>query len=96
MFESIKNRAFFDKIYIDDGITPLKPHPFCADDFAAFTGVKKERIVMVGDTVTDLHFADNAGIPLVALAKDEKRRALLQPKAAAVIADIAQLLQLLQ
>lgn len=83
----------FDKIYTDDGKIPLKPHPFCAQDFSRLTGIETKRMVMVGDTMTDVLFAENAGMPMVALVKNERSRALLEPTATAVITDLSELLQ---
>lgn len=84
----------FDKIYTDDGSTPLKPHPYCAKDFADFC--KSDSIVMVGDTQTDVTFAKNAGIPMIALAKTDKSRALLSPVADAVIRSLSELSDIIE
>lgn len=86
----------FDKIYTDDGKTPTKPNPFCAIDFEALSGVKRERMIMVGDTMTDVKFARNAGIAVVCVAKTEKNRAILSPVADAVISDLSTLPSMLK
>lgn len=87
--------SLFDKIYTDDGKTPVKPAPDCAFDFCRLTGVKKERMVMVGDTMTDVTFAKNAGIPVIGVAKTPQNRALLESYADAVISDISGLCDIL-
>ncbi|MBE6733556.1 MAG: HAD family hydrolase [Ruminococcaceae bacterium] len=86
----------FDKIYTDDGKTPTKPNPYCAVDFSNLSGVKKERLVMVGDTMTDVNFAKNAGITVVCVAKTDKNKAVLSPFADAVISSLSDLLDILE
>ncbi len=81
----------FDAVYTDDGKTPVKPDPACAEDFMALTGATRETTVMVGDTMTDVRFAKNAGIRVVGIAQTAENRAVLLPHADAVIADMAQL-----
>ena len=66
----------FDKIYTDDGVNPTKPDPFCALDFCATYGIDVQNAVMVGDTLTDVRFAANAGISMVGLAKSEENRGI--------------------
>jgi len=88
--------ALFDKIYTDDGKTPTKVDPYCANDFSNFTGVKKEHMVMVGDTMTDMIFAKNAGIAAIGVAKNEQNEQILKPHAEAVISDLSNLLNIVQ
>ena len=88
--------ALFDKIYTDDGRTPTKPDPYCAEDFCRLTGVPKDRTVMVGDTMTDVRFARNAGICVVSIAQNEQSRTVLLPHADVVITDMTQLADILE
>lgn len=85
----------FDKIYTDDGDVPTKPDPYCVYDFCEFAHVEKDRVVMVGDTMTDMRFAKNAGIAVVGIAKCEGNKEVLAPHADAVIPDPSHLLDLL-
>lgn len=87
--------ALFDKIYTDDGKTPQKPDPYCADDFARRIGAPKERLVMVGDTMTDMKFAKNAGITAVGVAKTDQNKVILAPFADVVVTSLAQLAEVL-
>lgn len=87
--------SYFDKLYTDDGKTPQKPDPYCANAFATFAGVSKDRLVMVGDTMTDMHFAKNAGIRAIGVAKNEENKGVLAPYADAVIAQISQLTEII-
>lgn len=87
--------ALFDTIYTDDGIAPAKPDPWCAEDFLRRNGIGKDRAVMVGDTMTDVRFARNAGIGVVGVAPTEQGRLLLAPHADALVTDLSALLTLL-
>lgn len=89
-------KELFDKIYTDDGKTPTKPDPHCAIDFANLVGVKKERLVMVGDTMTDMNFAKNAGIASIGIAKTDRNRAVLEPYADVVISKISHLANIIR
>ncbi len=88
--------ALFDKIYTDDGKTPVKPEPACALDFAELTGANKDEIIMVGDTMTDVRFAKNAGISSVAVGSCEESRARLLGHADSVLPDVSHLLTLIK
>lgn len=81
----------FDKIYPDDGEHPTKPDPYYADRLMSEFGVKKENVIMVGDTMTDVRFAKNAGIMAVCVARNEKLTARLAPYADRVIEKIPDL-----
>lgn len=86
---------FFDRIYTDDGHTPTKPDPYCVFDFCEFAHVDKERVVMVGDTMTDMRFAKNAGIAVIGIAKSEQSKQILAPHADAVIEDPSRIFDVL-
>lgn len=85
----------FDKLYTDDGLLPVKPQPDNAFDFCSYTGLAKEQVLMVGDTMTDVRFARNAGIRVVGVARCEAARQVLNGQADAVISDLSELLRLL-
>lgn len=80
----------FDKIYTDDGNTPVKPDPACALDFMNLVGADKGSTLMVGDTLTDVRFARNAGIKVLGVAKTPASRTLLQ-SADRIISDPSEL-----
>lgn len=83
--------SLFHKIYTDDGNTPTKPDPYCAHALCKLFGIDKQKVIMVGDTLTDMRFAKNAGITAIGLARTEKSKAVLLTLADAVIDDLAQL-----
>lgn len=62
--ETLGIAELFDRVYTDDGQTPTKPDPYCIYDFCEFAKVEKNRVVMVGDTMTDVDFAKNADVPV--------------------------------
>ncbi len=83
--------SLFDTLYTDDGNAPTKPDPYCANHLCERFGIAKQKLVMVGDTMTDVRFARNAGIASVGLARSEKSRAVLSGQATVVIDDLSQL-----
>ena len=85
----------FDRVYTDDGQTPTKPNPHCAWDFCREFGLNREQVVMVGDTLTDMSFAKNAGIMGVGLAADDRAKAELLPYADTVISALSHLFEVL-
>ncbi len=86
----------FERIYTDDGEYPTKPDPACVYNFCELVGVGKERVIMVGDTMTDVRFAKNAGITSVALARTEEQRNILSMSADIVISEISELCELIK
>lgn len=88
--------ALFDKVYTDDGILPVKPQPDNAFDFCACTGLSQDRVVMVGDTMTDVRFARNAGIHVIGVARCQEACAVLAGQADAVISQLSQLPEILE
>lgn len=85
----------FDAVYTDDGHYPAKPDPYCALDFCRREGLQAEEAVMVGDTLTDMRFARNAGIRAIGIAKTERNREILSAWTDAVVRDISRLLEVL-
>jgi len=86
----------FDRIYTDDKKTPVKPDPFCALDFCRRFGIDMQDAVMVGDTATDITFARNAGMRVVAVAKNNENKKRMEPLADIVVSEISQLLEVLE
>lgn len=86
----------FDKIYTDNGHFPPKPNPFCANDFCEKFGLDKNKVVMVGDTMTDVRFAKNAGIKIISLAQKEENRAQLCDYADVIVDDLTKLLEIIE
>jgi len=86
----------FDRIYTDGQGIPTKPDPYCVFDFCSSCGVERERVVMVGDTMTDVKFAKNAGIFVIGVAKAESNKAILLGEADTVISKISELCELIE
>ena len=87
---------YFDVIFTDDGHTPTKPDPFCAGEFCRMYGLDKGRVAMVGDTMTDVRFAKNAGITAISLAPTPEKKALLAPHTDIIIDAISELTEILK
>ena len=81
----------FDKIYTDDGDLPPKPMPDAALSFMKEFNLDKNKVAMVGDTMTDVRFAKNAGIKVIGVAKTKLNRNALTPLADTVIDAISEL-----
>lgn len=81
----------FDHIYTDGGALPPKPDPAAALDLCQLEELNKDRVVMVGDTMTDIRFARNAGIKAIAVGKHAESRSRLQAHADLVLHDVSEL-----
>jgi len=93
--QKLEIEQFFCKVYTDDGNLPAKPDPKCLFDFSESEGIEKEKIIMVGDTMTDVRFARNAGVRVVGVG-GEKNRRILEKYADAVYPDISYILEFLK
>lgn len=91
--ENLGVEALFDKIYTDDGKNPVKPDPYCAFDFSKFADAEKDEMIMVGDTMTDIRFARNAGIAVIGIGETEKKRERLRAYADVVTSDISHIFE---
>lgn len=78
----------FDAVYTDDGVIKTKPDKAAIEDYCSKTGTGIDKILMVGDTFTDIKFARNAGIKVVCVGRDENRKRL-EEYADASIPDIS-------
>ena len=94
--EKLGIKDLFDNIYADDGRFSPKPCPDTALDLMAKTGYTKDDIVMIGDTMTDVRFARNAGIRVVGMAKSKQNEEILKDQADVLIRDIADLLHIVE
>lgn len=88
-FKTLGIEDMFDYIYANDGKTPVKPDPFYIHDLCRKTGFSKDELVMVGDTMTDVEFARNAGVYMIGVAKEEKNKETLRPVVDCVTEDIS-------
>lgn len=86
----------FDHLYTDDGTLPVKPQPGCALAFCEAEGLSNEQVVMVGDTLTDMEFASNAGLRAIGLASRPENRTVLAPHADRLIGSLSELLEILE
>ena len=85
----------FDVIYTDDGVIPTKPDPACAEDFCRRFDLQREDVLMVGDTMTDVEFAGNAGLTMIGVAKTEENKTLLQQYIEKVVPDVSYIPELI-
>ncbi len=80
---------YFDSIRTDDGISPAKPAPFHMLAFCAEFGLTPEEVIMVGDTASDMRFAQNSGTRALGVAKSADDAARLAPLAETVLHDVS-------
>lgn len=89
--EGLNLLDLFDRVVADDGVIPPKPDPSFALEFSAESGIPLENAVMVGDTITDIKFARNAGMHMIYVGKsDEAGR-----QADAHITDVSHIFELI-
>lgn len=93
--EKLNIFELFDYIYTDDGVIAPKPNPECIDKYCRETGVLRSEIVMVGDTMTDVKFAKNAGISVICVGNENNRQKLADA-ADAVIPNISYIFEVLE
>ena len=67
-------KELFDAVFADDGTMPVKPDPSCILEYFKANGISADSAVMVGDTMTDVRFARNAGMNIIAVGKTEKNK----------------------
>ncbi|HJA94205.1 MAG TPA: HAD family hydrolase, partial [Candidatus Eisenbergiella merdipullorum] len=90
--DELKIRQYFDEIYTDDDDRGHpKPDPYLIQEIINKYGMKKEELVMVGDTVTDMEFAGNGGIKAIGVADQEADRRILKRYTEMVIDNIGYL-----
>ena len=90
--DKLKIRQYFDEIYTDDDDRGHpKPDPYLIQEIIKKYGMKKEELVMVGDTVTDMEFAGNGGIKAIGVADKEADRRILKRYTETVIDNIGYL-----
>lgn len=87
--EALGIKELFDRVFADDGKTPVKPNPDCILEYLAAEGIPADRAVMVGDTMTDINFARNAGMNVISVGADEKGRQRLAPFADVVVSGVS-------
>lgn len=87
--EKLGIKNLFDRVFADDGIIPVKPKPDCILGYLADEGVTADKAVMVGDTMTDINFARNAGMSVISVGTDEKCRQRLEPYTDIMVRDVS-------
>ena len=89
--KGLKIFKYFDYIYTDDGKITPKPSADAGLNLMEKTGLTKDTILMVGDTITDATFAKNAGFDYIGVAKTKENIDLIKPFAKTVLKDVSYL-----
>jgi len=72
-----------------DDPVPNKPDPIAALSISKQLGISTSRMMMVGDSLTDMQFASNAGIAFrIGVASTPEKKSLLAPHADALVDSI--------
>lgn len=75
----------------------LKPDPNCLNRALNALGAHPSKALMIGDTPSDLHAAERAGVPFLGYARDEDKEKLLRDAGAEhVVASLEIVLQVLR
>ena len=89
--EKLNIEDLFEKVIADDGVVPPKPDPRCALDFAGKSGIPVGEIAMVGDTLTDIGFARNAGMRMIYVGKSSEAGKLADAR----ISDVSHIFEII-
>lgn len=89
--EKLNIEDLFEKVIADDGVVPPKPDPRCALDFAGKSGIPVGEIAMVGDTLTDIEFARNAGMRMIYVGKSSEAGKLADAR----ISDVSHIFEII-
>ncbi len=84
----------FDCLLTDDGIHPAKPDPHHMRVFCERFGLLPSEVLMVGDTLTDMAFAENSGAHAIGIAKTEADARILAPHAEHILRDVSHIWEL--
>ncbi len=85
---------YFDKIIFDDGIHPPKPDPYHMNSLCREMNISPNEVLMVGDTLTDMRFAENSGTHFMGVAKDSASADILRPHTKYLAKDISYVLDI--
>lgn len=83
--------GLFDAVYTDGSGCPVKPDPYIVGDIVQKYGICRSRLAMVGDTRTDLDFAERGGIFGIAYLRGASDDAAFASRAGLIIRDLHEL-----
>jgi len=83
--------GLFDFVITGDEVHPKKPDPYWLEYFMREAGLVPDEVLMVGDTPTDMEFANRAGVRGVAVSQNAENRRVLSSLADVTIPDISHL-----
>lgn len=86
----------FNEIFVSDDGYPNKPDPYYINMLCDKEGISPQEIIMVGDTLNDMKFAENGGVGAIAIAKNEKNRLALAPYAIATISSLDSIFEFIE
>lgn len=87
---------YFDFVGGDDGILSPKPETDMFNEFAKITNLKKDEIVIVGDTLCDMHFSKKCGCRSIGVLSGVSSKNDLKENANYIIPSVAYLIPLIE
>ncbi|SHO47535.1 HAD family hydrolase [Anaerocolumna xylanovorans] len=85
--------GYFDYIGCNEENTEAKPSPQMVYSFCRQTDLKPEEVLVVGDSVTDMEFAENAGTSFAGLLTEYNDRARMEALAAITVVAIDEIIE---
>lgn len=87
---------YFDFVGGDDGVLLPKPEPDMFNEFRKISGLDKDEIIIVGDTLCDMKFSKNCGCKSIGVLSGVSREKDLKEKADYIIDSVADLIPALR
>lgn len=84
---------YFDYIGCNEDNTQAKPSPQMAYTFCSQAGIKTEELLIVGDSVTDMEFAENAGASFAGLLTEYNDHARIEELTATTVTTIDEIIE---
>lgn len=89
--EFLRIYDLFDEICVFDGVHPVKPNPYYMELMCKKYKLSPNEIIMVGDTLNDVKFAENSGTEFAAVADKQKDREILKIHTEIIFDNVSQL-----
>ncbi|MEM3555572.1 MAG: HAD family hydrolase [Candidatus Micrarchaeia archaeon] len=96
LLEHFKILKYFPILVAFEDVTKPRPHPEALKLTIKKMGINKTRVLYIGDTITDIQFAKNAGVKIACvITGPQKRRILEKEKPDYLINNLSELVDLI-
>jgi HAD superfamily hydrolase (TIGR01549 family) len=97
ILNNFKLKSFFDLIVTDDDVTKTRPNPEAMETVQRILKIKSNEILYVGDTASDILFANNAAVPIACVTTGaQKKEDLMKHKPNFLINDISEVIDIIK